>query len=115
MGLSDMPDFAMIVGDNGEPLGVLDTAKMTADATRLMFQMAAAAGDDAELDRIGIKWTSALDPDTFGMVAAGALSLLVRCILAPTLDVIDQVMPSANFRAKLVQCRDDVSTLGGDE
>ncbi|WP_347956451.1 hypothetical protein [Gordonia aichiensis] len=85
-----MTDF-LIVGDDGEPIAFMDYDKMTADATRLMYQIAMTAGDDEATDQVGIEWTRRLDPDYYGYVAAGALSLMVRCILAPILEVTDEL------------------------
>lgn len=101
-----LPDHALIIGDDGLPLSVLDIDKMQSDSTRLMYQMAAAAGDRDELDRIGAEWAGSHDPDYFGYVAAGALSLMVRCVLEPVLEVLDGVMPAARFREKLAESRD---------
>jgi hypothetical protein len=114
--MSPAPDSFMIVGDDGEPLAVVDSAKLSADATRLMYEMSAAAGDDAELDRIGTEWANEMHPDYFGYVCAGALSLMARCVLDPLLQVLDEVMPNAGFRAKLAESRDNAEdTLGGGQ
>ncbi|RJO80234.1 hypothetical protein D5S18_00325 [Nocardia panacis] len=111
---NDIPDRIMILGEDGAPKSVVDVARMQADATRLMYQMAAAASDNAELDRIGTEWAAALDPDYFGYVAAGALSLLVRNILAPLLEVLDATAPGHDFRRTLAESRDHAeATLGG--
>ncbi|WP_454194325.1 hypothetical protein [Nocardia sp. Marseille-Q1738] len=108
------PDHFMVIGDDGVPRGVVDLAEMQANATRLMYQLAAAAGDDAEVDRISTEWAARLDPDDFGYVCAGALSLLTRCVLAPLLEVLDEVLPRTGFRAKLAKSRDHAEqTLGG--
>lgn len=105
--MDNLPNHAMIVGEDGMPKSVVDIGKMQSDATRLMYQMAAAAGDDAELDRIGTEWAMSHDPDYFGYIAAGALSLLVRNILEPTLQVIDEVLPHIGLRAKITESRDN--------
>ncbi|MEU2035157.1 hypothetical protein [Nocardia amamiensis] len=110
------PDRIMIVGEDGLPRSVVDLASMQAHATRLMYQMSAAAGDNDALDRIGTEWAGALDPDFFGYVAAGALSLMARNVLAPLLEVLDTLSPSlgADLRAKLIESRDHAEqTLGG--
>ncbi|WP_051161330.1 hypothetical protein [Nocardia brevicatena] len=74
----------------------------------------AAAGNDAELDRIGMEWTARLDPDDFGYTAAAALSLMVRNIVAPLLEVVDEALPNIGIRAKLAESRDHAeATLGG--
>ncbi|UAK34177.1 hypothetical protein K8O92_10030 [Nocardia asteroides] len=109
-------DHVMVVGDDGLPRSVVDIASMQAHATRLMYQMSAAASDDGALDRIGTEWAEALDPDFFGYVAAGALSLMARNVLRPLLEVLDALSPAlgADLRAKLIESRDHAElTLGG--
>ncbi|MBF6213822.1 hypothetical protein IU487_22660 [Nocardia puris] len=108
------PEQYMVIGDDGIPRGVVDHAQLTADATRLMYQLAAAAGDNTETDRIAAEWVDRLDPDAFGYTAAGALSLMTRCVLAPLLEVLDAALPHIGFRAKLAESRDHAeTTLGG--
>ncbi|MDO3647675.1 hypothetical protein [Nocardia mangyaensis] len=109
------PDpLMMIVNEDGTPRGVVDRDRLESDSTRLMYQLAAAAGDDAETDRIACEWVERLDPDAFGYVAAGALSLMTRCILGPLLEVLDEALPHIKFRAKLAESRDHAEeTLGG--
>ncbi|MFI9537472.1 hypothetical protein ACIG56_30045 [Nocardia fusca] len=112
--MSATPDKFMVVGDDGVPRGIVELADLQANATRLMYEMAAVAGNDAELDRIGMEWTARTDPDDFGYTTAAALSLMTRHILAPLLDVLDEVMPKAGFRAKLAESRDEAErNLGG--
>ncbi|MCB0931647.1 MAG: hypothetical protein KDB71_07075 [Mycobacterium sp.] len=86
----NIPSEAYIVDDNGIPIGHIDFDKLTRDATLLMYEMAETAGDDAATDRVAIRWTNRADitPDYFGYLAATALSLTVRHVLAPTLDAV---------------------------
>lgn len=110
-----VPSHLIIKDANGSPHSIVDVDRLQAGATRLMYQYAAAAGDDAELDRIGTEWAANNPPDYFGYVCAGALSLLVRNVLEPTLQVLDRAAPQFDFRAKLVSARDNAEkTLGGD-
>lgn len=85
------PSEAIIIGDDGLPVGHVDLDQLTSDATLLMYEMAAAAGDDAATDQVAIRWTSTHDPDYFGYLAATALSLMTRHILAPTLDTCERL------------------------
>lgn len=111
---TELPDQILVTDDDGSPLSIIDVDKMQSDSTRLMYEMAASAGDDAATDAIGIAWAAALHPDQMGYVSAGALSLLTRNVLAPLLDVLDEVMPKAQFRAKLAEARDNAeATLNG--
>lgn len=114
--MEDNPNRYMVMGADGLPRAVVDLAQVQSHATRLMYQMAAAADDDDRLDRIGIEWADALDPDFFGYVAAGALSLTARNVLRPLLEVLDTLAPElgVSLRDKLRESRDFAEqTLGG--
>ncbi|WP_280314443.1 hypothetical protein [Nocardia wallacei] len=112
--MTELPDHMMIVGDDGQPLGVVDVARLQCDATVLMYRLAAAAGDDAAVDRVAETWLSSVEPDYAGYVSATALSLMTRCVVAPLLEVVDRALPDVDFRAKLAESRDNaVETLGG--
>jgi hypothetical protein len=103
----------MVTDDDGMPTSMLDLAKVQFDATRLMYQMAA-AGDDAELDRIGTRWAEEYDPGAFGLLAGAALSLMTRCVLQPLLQVLEELRPDTGFRARIAEARDHAEqTLGG--
>ncbi|MBY3989141.1 hypothetical protein HQO84_16730 [Rhodococcus fascians] len=104
--MSTPPSHAMIVNDDGTPRGVADIDRIQSDATLLMYDMAAAAGDDDAVDAVAIEWTQKLDPDSMGYTSATALSLLARNILGPVLEVLDQLAPHLDFRGKLVESRD---------
>ncbi len=106
------PTHAMIVNGDGTPRGVADVDRIQADATIMMYEMAAAAGNDAAVDAVAIAWVQRLDSDSMGYVSASALSLLTRNILAPVLDIIDELAPRFDFRAKLAEGRDNaIATL----
>lgn len=83
----NIPPEAIIVDDNGVPIAHVDFDKLTSDATLLMYEMAATAGDDDATDAVGAKWAMSNDPHYFGYLCAAALSLTVRNILTPTLEV----------------------------
>jgi len=83
----DAPDFIIVADDDGAPKSMVDVDRLQSDATRLMYQLAVTAGDDDATDRVAEKWVAAHDPEYFGYLAAAALSLMVRHILGPTLDV----------------------------
>ncbi|BBY42185.1 hypothetical protein [Mycolicibacterium celeriflavum] len=110
---TNTPPEAFIVGDNGLPLGHINIDQLQADATLLMYEMAAAAGNDTATDQVSIKWASTHDPDYFGYLCAAALSLMTRHVLAPTLDVTAQL--GTDLRPGLHQASDDAHRdLGGD-
>lgn len=83
----NMPAAALIVDDDGMPIAHVDFDRISTDATLFMYDLAATAGDDEATDRVSAEWVNRLGPATFGYVAAAALSLTVRNILGPTLDV----------------------------
>lgn len=110
--MPEIPTEAIIVGDDGLPLAHIDFDRLQADATMLMYEMAATAGDDDATDVIGAKWAMTNEPDYFGYLSAAALSLMVRNILAPTLDVAKEL--GVDLRPGLKRaCESALSDLGG--
>lgn len=108
------PERMLLVDDDGNPLSMIDTDQLQADATRLMYAYAAASGDDAELDRIAREWITRNDPRYFGYLAAAALSLITRNVLEPSLQVLDEALPHIKFREFLADARDNTERdLGG--
>lgn len=103
--MTNMPPEAIIVGDDGMPIGHVNFDQLTTDATLLMYEMACTAGDDTATDKVAIKWAGRHDPDYFGYLCASALSLMTRHILGPTLEVTDTV--GVNLRAGLKQASAD--------
>lgn len=87
----ELPDQILVIDDSGQPKSMVDVDRLHADSVRLMYQMAVTAGDDDATDKVSTEWVGRLDPDYFGYVAAGALSLLVRNILGPVLEVTDRL------------------------
>ncbi|MDJ0359706.1 hypothetical protein [Rhodococcus sp. H29-C3] len=111
--MNETPSHAMIVNGDGTPRGIADIDRIQSDATLMMYDMAAAAGDDDAVDAVSIAWIAKLDSDSMGYVSASALSLIARNVLGPVLEVLDQLAPQLNFRAKLIESRDHASkTLG---
>lgn len=114
--MEDIPDLALIVDDDGTPRGVLDVPQIQATATQMMYEFACAAGDDEQVTRVGAEWAQLLPADEMGYASAAALSLLVRHVLAPILDVVGALAPELerDLRAKLRESRDyAAATLGG--
>lgn len=107
-----IPSEAFIVDDNGIPISHVDIDRLQSDATLLMYEMAATAGNDDATDAVAIRWTTRCDPDYFGYLTAAALSLMTRNILAPILDVTDEL--GVNLRAGLRNASNDAHRdLGG--
>ncbi|ODU14005.1 MAG: hypothetical protein ABS80_21270 [Pseudonocardia sp. SCN 72-51] len=100
-----MPAEAIIIGDDGLPVSYIDFDRLQADATMLMYEMAASAGDDKATDQVGAKWAGAHAPDYFGYLCSAALSLMTRNILAPTLDVAAEL--GVDLRPSMRKCCDD--------
>lgn len=82
-----MTDTYLIVGDDGEPLGMVDMEQIADDGTRLAFAMAAVCDDPAALDRIQAETLTRVGAGAFGYVAANALRTVVEHVLSPALDV----------------------------
>lgn len=112
--MPEMPSEAIVVGDDGLPIAHIDFDRLQSDAVRFMYEYAATAGDDDATDAVGAKWASSNDPDYFGYLCSAALSLMVRNILAPTLDVAAQL--GVDLRPGLKSaCADTLRDLGGDQ
>lgn len=109
-----LPDNLVLTDDDGNAVGMINMPQLQSHATRLMYHMAASAGNDEETDRVGEEWALKFDsPQYFGWVCACALSLMTRHILGPALEVIDAQMPGNGLRAKLIDARDYADqTLG---
>ena len=96
-----LPAHAMILDDDGRPLGVIDTGKMQSDAIEMAYEMAVHCGDEDALDAVSSKWLDRVGVDAFGYVAAGALRMMAHFILDPTLQAVDRLAPEMKFRDKL--------------
>lgn len=93
----------MLTDSDGIPKGVIDGNQLDADILRLTSELTSAAGDNRQLDAIGNRWSHDLDPDYLGYVCAGALSLMVRCVVDPLLETVDALRPDLNVRSKLAE------------
>nr|WP_141215419.1 hypothetical protein [Rhodococcus sp. 15-649-1-2] len=110
--MPETPSHAMIMGEDGTPTGVVDFAEIQSEATILMYAYAAAAGNDDDVDAVALDFMRRHDVDAVGYVNAAALSLIVRCVIAPMLETIDQLAPGLDFRGKLAESRDNaIETL----
>ncbi|OZF00550.1 hypothetical protein [Rhodococcoides fascians] len=110
--MTDTPSHAMIVGDDGIPTGVVDFTQIQSEATILMYTYAAAAGNDDDIDAAALDLMRNNNVDSVGYINAAALSLMVRCVVAPMLETIETLAPALDFRAKLAESRDNaIETL----
>jgi hypothetical protein len=64
--------------------------KLQSDATLLMYELAVTAGNDEATNRVARRWLTTTDLDYFAYLAAGALTSMVRNVLAPVLDVAER-------------------------
>lgn len=80
-------DIYMIVGDQGEPIAVVDMEKITDEGTNFAFTMAAHSNDPAVLDRIQAAVLQRVGPEAFGYICANALRVMTQEILSPSFDV----------------------------
>ena len=68
----------------------------------------------AHIDRVGAKWAGTNSPDYFGYLCAAALSLMVRNVLSPSLDVAAEL--GVDLRPALKSsCDDALRDLGGEQ
>ncbi|WP_328410338.1 hypothetical protein [Nocardia sp. NBC_00403] len=112
--MTDTSGRYMTFGADGAPLGVVDLTEIQCRSTILMYQLAAVAGDNKELNRLVAAWLESVDADNAGLISATTLSLMVRNVVAPLLDVLATVAPEIDLRAKLRESRDYAqATLGG--
>jgi hypothetical protein len=110
---NQIPAEAIVIDDDGLPVGHIDFDRLQSDATMLMYQMATTAGDNNATDQVGAKWAGAHEPDYFGYLCSAALSLMTRCILAPTLDVAAEL--GVDLRPGLRKsCDDALRDLGAE-
>ena len=108
------PAEFFVADEQGMPIGHVNVDRLQSDATLLMYDMAASAGDDDATDRVSVEWLSRHDPEYFGYIATAALSLTVRCILGPVLEACDAA--GLHLRPGLLDARDNAHrTLGGNE
>ncbi|WP_328358602.1 hypothetical protein OG976_04790 [Mycobacterium sp. NBC_00419] len=79
-----------VVGDGGQLMGEINLDDLESNATLLMYAFAQSAGDDNRTDAVAAQWLDLIGPDSFGYVAASALSMMTRHVLAPVLDVAER-------------------------
>jgi|YelNatPaOPRAMG01_1025707.scaffolds.fasta_scaffold130844_4 hypothetical protein len=84
------PAEAIIVRDDGQPIGRINFDDLEANATLLMYAFADSAGDDDKTDEVAAQWLDRIGPGHFGYVAAAALALMTRNVLAPVLEVVER-------------------------
>lgn len=66
-----IPTDAIIIGDDGLPIAHINFDQLHTDATLLMYELAATAGNDQATDEVATRWATKLEPDYMGYVAAG--------------------------------------------
>lgn len=82
-----MTDTYMIVGDDGEPLGILDLDAIQDEGTKLAFNLAANCNDPEALDRIQAETLTRVGVASFHYIVANALRVMTEHILSPSFDV----------------------------
>lgn len=105
--------------DGGTPRGVVDTDELERAATLLGFRLAVVAGDDLETERMTTQALEVWGADAFGFLAAATLRHVVDNVLAPVLDVCDELHKAGALSADLRDGLADAlanaeATLGGD-
>ncbi|SJN39414.1 hypothetical protein [Luteococcus japonicus] len=100
-----------IVDDDGMPIAGVDPEAIAAAGVRLAFDLAANCDDPEALDRITGQYLDQYGAAAFGYLAASALSIVVREVLAPTLQVTDAV--GVDLRGGLRAAARDSTNGGG--
>lgn len=77
----------MIVGDNGEPIGMADMDMLTTEGTQFAFALAAVCNDEQAVARLQAETLTRVGVESFGYVLANALGVMTTEILAPTFEV----------------------------
>lgn len=81
-----MTDY-LVTDDNDKPLYFVNMDQITNEGGDLAVALAAVAGDLDEIARIAAETLGRLGPDTFGMVAANALTTMAEVFLGGAFDV----------------------------
>lgn len=88
--MTDGPnDMYVLVGDQGEPVAMIDMEKITDEGTKLAFALAAHSNDPAEMDRVQVETLTRVGTEAFGYVAACALRTMAEHILSPSFGVAE--------------------------
>lgn len=94
----------------------IDMDSLHADATVLGFHLAAIAGDDTEVEHLLFQALAA-DEERFGMLSAATLRHVIDNVVAPLLDVTDELQKagylSQNMRAGLANARANAERVRG--
>ena len=77
----------LIVGDDGQPIGVANMDQITDHGTKYAFDLAANCADPQKARQIGADLLLEIGPDAFGYACANAVQVLATEILSPCLDV----------------------------
>lgn len=99
--MPDIPENIIVLGKDGLPSGLLDVEQLRADAEHLMYEMAAASGDEAALARVADRWSAQHPGDYLIHVRSCALSLMTRMVVAHHLEQLDEADPGFDHRGWL--------------
>ncbi|MEZ5151677.1 hypothetical protein [Rhodococcus zopfii] len=106
-----LPEHAMLVDDDGHPLGMMNIDRVQSDSIEMAYEMAMHCGDEDALDALSAKWLDRVGVDAFGYVAAGALRMMTHNILDPVLMTVDRLAPQLKFRDKLADAFEDTQEM----
>lgn len=81
----------LVTDDDGRPIAFFDKGQIDTDGVRFAFELAAACADEDAVDAVVTETLTRVGVDGFGYVAAAALSVMVKEILAPTLVITDKI------------------------
>lgn len=92
----------MLVGDDGDPLGVVDVDMIQARATVLGFELATFNDDPPQMARVLAEELAEVGPQAFGCIAAAALRHVVENVVGPLMSVADEAGVGDSVHAGLV-------------
>ncbi|QOR69135.1 hypothetical protein IM660_10350 [Ruania alkalisoli] len=84
-------DNYLVTDEDGTPAAFVDMDQIQSQAVRFAYDMAAACGDRAELERVSEQHLAEAGTGAFGYVAAAALRNMTEQVLDPVLDVTDRL------------------------
>ena len=85
------PTTVLLTDDDGMPLGFIDPDQITAQATRLAYDVAEHAGDHELIADVLEAHLNEAGTEVFGYVSTAALRILAEHVLDPVLQVTDRL------------------------
>lgn len=98
--MTELPQLAMVSGEDGSPLGVFDLRRIEGDAAELMYALAANSASEAAVDEVMTRFIDRVGAAAFGYTATLALRWMTLNLLEPTLQTVEATAPEAGMRLR---------------